>query len=51
MKCIELKTTDMSLWEVYNISTEFYKAGKTDFPNIVQQNIAWAEFLIKTYNI
>jgi hypothetical protein len=51
MKCIELKTTDMSLWEIYNISTEFYKAGMTDFPNIVTQNIAWAEFLIKTYNL
>lgn len=51
MKCVELKTTDMSLWEIYNISTEFYKPGKTDFPNIVSQNIAWAEFLIKEYNL
>lgn len=51
MKCVELKTTDMSLWEIYNISTEFYKAGRTDFPNIVTQNIAWAEFLIQEYKL
>jgi len=50
MKCVELKTTDMSLWEIYNISTEFYKPGMTDFANITNQNIAWAEFLIKNYN-
>jgi hypothetical protein len=51
MKCVEMKTTDMTLWDIYNISTEFYKAGKTDFPNIVTQNISWAEFLIKEFNL
>ena len=51
MKCVELKTTDMTLWDVYNISTELYKPGKTDFPNIVSQNIAWSEFLIKSFEL
>ena len=51
MKCVELKTTDMTLWDIYNISTELYKPGKTDFPNILTQNISWAEFLIKEFNL
>jgi hypothetical protein len=51
MKCVELKTTDMSLWEIYNIATESYKPGSTDFANIISQNTAWSEFLIKSFNI
>lgn len=51
MKCVELNTTDMTLWDVYNISTELYKPGRTDFPNILTQNIAWSEFLIKEFNL
>lgn len=51
LKCVEMNTTNMSLWDVYNISTEEYKPGRTDFPNLISQNIAWAEFLIKEYNL
>ena len=51
MKCVELKTTDMSLWTIFNIATESYKPGLTDFPNIVSQNIAWSEFLIKSFEL
>jgi hypothetical protein len=51
LKCIELKTTEMSLWDVYNISTEMYKPGQTEIPNIIAQNISWAQFLISEYNL
>lgn len=51
LKCIELNTTNMSLWDVYNVGTEFYKCGTTDIPNILPQNIAWSEFLIQEYNL
>ena len=51
LKCVELKTTDMSLWTIFNIATESYKPGLTDFPNIVSQNIAWSEFLIKSFEL
>lgn len=51
LKCIELETTNMSLWDVYNISTRFFKPGLTDIPNIVTQNVAWAEFLIDEYKL
>lgn len=27
------------------------KNGRTDFPNILTQNISWAEFLIKEFNL
>ena len=50
-ECINRGTTDMTLWDIYNISTELYKPGKTDFPNILTQNISWAEFLIKEFNL
>lgn len=51
LKCVELGTTDMSLWDVYNISTTLYKPGLTDLPNLVSQNIAWSEFLVKEFNL
>lgn len=51
LKCVEIGSTDMSLFEVYNIATELYKPGKTDFPNIIAQNIGWAEFLVNEYKL
>lgn len=51
LKCVELKTTDMSLWEVYNIATTQYCMGKTDVPNLITQNVAWSEFLIKEFHL
>jgi len=48
---IKRGNSDMTLWDVYNISTDLYKAGRTDFPNIISQNIAWSEFLIKEYEL
>ena len=51
LKCVELQSTDMSLWEVYNLATELYKPGITDFTNIIPQNIAWTKFIIDEYNL
>lgn len=51
LECIKRDSTTMSLWDIYNISTEFYKPGQTDFPSIIGQNIAWSEFLVKEYNL
>lgn len=51
IKCVEMETTDMTLWDVYNIATEMYKPGQTDIPNILSQNIAWTEFLVNEYKL
>ena len=34
----------MSLWDIHNIGTEFYKPGMP-IPNIIPQNLAWTETL------
>lgn len=51
MKCVELNTTDMTLWDVYNIATLEYRMGKTDLPNIITQNLAWSDFLISQFKL
>ena len=33
----------------YNVATEIYKLGKTDFPAMIPQNGAMADFLL-SYN-
>lgn len=47
--CVKKQTSDMMLWDLYNISTELYKPGQTEFPNIITQNVAWAELLTERY--
>lgn len=49
--CIKNGNTEMSLWEVYNIATELYKPGETEIPNIVSQNISWAEMLTSHFSL
>lgn len=36
----------VTAWDVYNIATEIYKPGKTDFPSIIPQNAAMAELIL-----
>lgn len=50
-ECINKETTDMSLWDIYNIATQMYKPGQTDIPAILPQNVAWTEFLITHFNL
>lgn len=36
---------EISLWQWYNAATELHKAGRTDIPGIIPQNIALIKFL------
>lgn len=36
----------ITAWDVYNVATELYKPGKTDFPAMIPQNGAFAELLL-----
>ena len=36
----------ITAWDLYNIATEIYKPGKTDFPALIPQNGAMAELLL-----
>lgn len=49
IECIGKKTDKMSLWDVYNIGTEFYKPGDTDIPNIIPQNLSFIDVLSNTF--
>lgn len=42
---LNLQKSVITAWDVYNIATEIYKPGKTDFPAMVPQNQAFAEML------
>ena len=46
---LSLEKSQITAWDVYNVSTEIYKPGKTDFPAMIPQNGAMAEFLL-SYN-
>ena len=35
----------ITAWDLYNVATEIYKPGKTDFPALIPQNGAMAELL------
>ena len=48
-RCIENIDTIMSLYDVYNIATNLYKADKMVIPNIMTQNLAWTEVLTAHY--
>lgn len=41
----QVNYTEISLWQWYNAATELHKAGRTDIPVILPQNIALAKFL------
>lgn len=34
-----------TLWDIYNIATELYKADRMDVPSIIPQNVAMVDFL------
>ena len=44
-----LEQPRITAWDVYNVATEIYKPGKTDFPAMIPQNGAMADFLL-SYN-
>ncbi len=41
----------LNLWDVYNLATELYKPGKTDIPNLINQNFALMEVLTDRYSL
>lgn len=42
----QVSNPNMTAWDIYNIATELYKPGKTDFPSLIPQNVAFASALI-----
>ena len=36
----------ITAWDLYNVATEIYKPGRTDFPALIPQNGAMAELLL-----
>ena len=46
---LSLEQPHITAWDVYNVATEIYKPGKTDFPAMIPQNGAMADFLL-SYN-
>ena len=40
-----------NLWKLYNMGTVFHKAGETDIPLIIPNNVTLSEFLIKKYKL
>ena len=50
-KVIATEKTEMSLWDIYNIATEFYKPGDTDISGIISQNLSMTNFLVENYNL
>ena len=47
---LSLEHPHITAWDVYNVATEIYKPGKTDFPAMIPQNGVMAEFLL-SYNL
>ena len=37
--------SQLTVWDVYNVATEIYKPGKTDFPAMLPQNASFVEML------
>lgn len=44
LKLLQQKNT-ITAWDLYNVATELYKPGRTDFPSMIPQNGAFAETL------
>lgn len=47
---LQLRNPNLTAWDIYNIATELYKPGKTDFPCLIPQNVAFASALIDFCN-
>lgn len=43
---LSLTKRQITAWDLYNVATELYKPGKTDFPALIPQNGAMAELLL-----
>ena len=43
---LSLEKKQVTAWDLYNVATELYKPGKTDFPSLIPQNGAMAELLL-----
>lgn len=43
---LSLQKKTITAWDIYNIATELYKPGKTDFPSMIPQNGTLAELLL-----
>ena len=43
---LSLEKSRLTAWDLYNVATEIYKPGKTDFPSLIPQNGAMAELLL-----
>ena len=39
--------TPLTLWDIYNVATELYKPGQTDYPNLIPQNGAMAQMVLE----
>lgn len=39
----------LTVWDIYNTATELFKANRMEIPNMLPQNIAMAEYLIKNW--
>lgn len=47
---LNMEKTTITAWDLYNIATELYKPGKTDFPALIPQNEAFTETLFSFCN-
>ena len=47
----DINDPNMSLYDIYNLATNMYKANQTVIPNILPQNIAWTEMLINNFGL
>lgn len=43
---LNLQKKTITAWDIYNVATELYHPGKTDFPSMIPQNGALAELLL-----
>ena len=43
---LSLEKQQVTAWDLYNVATELYKPGRTDFPALIPQNGAMAELLL-----
>lgn len=43
---LNLTKKSITAWDIYNVATELYHPGKTDFPSMIPQNGALAELLL-----
>ena len=42
--------TNLTAWDIYNVATEIYKPMKSDFPSLIPQNVAFADFITSFLN-